>query len=323
MSSRTTWGVVATIKAPTTQILDFAAHHLDLGAHRVHVYLDEDDPAARSALKRHPKCRVIHTDEGYWRRRRKHKGRPDGHQHRQTLNATHCYTRRPEVTWLLHADVDEFLLPDRPLTAQLDALPATALSARVRPVEALAPDPADPPPAGQVWCKGFARLSADRRDETNVIYPTYGDHLNGGFLSHVAGKIFTRTGQDGVSLRIHNAFRDKVMDDDPPELTGCQLVHLHAHGWEHWLRLYRYRLAHGSYREGLKPAPRAKGAALNMHALFSMLEDAGGETALRAFYDEVCTATPALRARLERFGRLHAVTLDLDAKRARHFPRHA
>ena len=323
MNNRTTWGVVATIKAPTTQILNFAAHHLDLGAQRVHVYLDVDDPDARSALKRHPKCRVIHTDDGYWHRRRKHRGCPDGHQHRQTVNATHCYNRRPEVTWLLHADVDEFLWPTTPLAAQLDALPHSVLSARVRPIEALAPDPADPPPGGQIWCKGFARLQADRRAETNTIYPTYGDHLNGGFLSHVAGKIFTRTGQPDISLRIHNAFRGKVMDADPPDLSHCRLVHLHAHGWDHWQALYRYRLEHGSYRDGLKPAPRAQGAALNMHELFTMLEHDGGETALRAFYDEVCTATPALRDRLDRFGRLHAGTLDLDGKRARHFPHHA
>ncbi|WP_135503410.1 glycosyltransferase family 2 protein [Roseovarius aestuariivivens] len=323
MSSDTTWGVVATIKAPTTQILNFAAYHLDLGAHRVHIYLDEDDATARSALKRHPKCRVIHTDEGYWRRRRKHKGRPGGHQFRQTLNATHCYNRRPEVTWLLHADVDEFLLPSAPLTEQLDALPAETLSARVRPIEALAPDPSDPPPAGQIWCKGFARLQAKRREETNAIYPTYGDHLNGGFLSHVAGKVFVRTEETGISLRIHNAFRNKQIDADPPELATVRLVHLHAHSWEHWQNLYRYRLQHGSYRVGLKPAPMPDGAALNMHHLFSMLEAEGGETALRAFYDEVCTASPALRDRLARFGRLHAVTLDLDTKRARHFPNHA
>lgn len=323
MSSSTTWGIVATIKAPTTQILNFVAHHLDLGARRVHVYLDEDDPVARSALKRHPKCRVIHTDDGYWRRRRKHRGRPGGHQHRQTLNATHCYNRRPEVTWLLHADVDEFLWPGAALVEQLDALPPDTLSARIRPIEALAPDPADPPPDGQIWCKGFARLLATRREETNAIYPTYGDHLNGGFLSHVAGKVFTRTGEDDVSLRIHNAFRNKEMDADPPELPGCRLVHLHAKDWTHWQALYRYRLNHGSYRVGLKPVPMPDGAALNMHALFSMLEADGGERALRAFYDEVCTATPGLRQRLHAFGRLHAVTLDLDAKRARHFPAHA
>ena len=56
-----------------------------------------------------------------------------------------------------------------------------------------------------------------------------------------------------------------------------------------------------------------------MHALFSMLESEGGERALRDFYHEVCTATPALRARLDAHGHLHAVRLDLDAKRHAQF----
>ncbi|MCR9112367.1 MAG: glycosyltransferase family 2 protein [Rhodobacteraceae bacterium] len=323
MSSDPTWGVVATIKAPTTDILNFAAHHLDLGAHRVHVYLDEDNEIARSALKRHPKCRVTVTDDGYWKRRRRAKGRPDGHQHRQTLNATHCYNRDPQVDWLLHADVDEFLWTTRPVSEQLAALPDGTLSARARPIEALAADPADPPPDGQIWCKGFALKQAERRAQTNALYPTYGDHLNGGFLSHVEGKIFVRTGHADISLRIHNAFVARQMDPNPPELPDMKIVHLHAHGWDHWQTLFRYRLAHGSYREGLKPAPRPDGVALTMNQLFEMLEAEGGEDALRAFYTEVCTATPALRAGLQHYGHLHAVTLDLAAKRARHFPQYS
>lgn len=311
------WGVVSTVKAPARDILNFAAYHLDLGAHRVHIYLDEDQPEARKALKNHPKCRVTVTDAAYWARR---KGRPEKHQPRQTANATHCYTRNPQVDWLAHIDVDEFLLPATPLPDQLAALPHATRSARVHAIEALAPDPDDPPPEGQLWAKGHARQQGARRAETNAIYPTYGAHLNGGFLSHVAGKVFVRTGLDRVSLRIHNAFFNREQDPDPPRLEGTRLVHLHAHDWAHWLKLYRFRMAQGSYRESLKPAPMPDGIALNMNQLFAMLEAEGGETALKAFYREVCTATPDLRARLAAHGHLHAVRLELDAKRRAQFP---
>ncbi|MDT8325856.1 MAG: glycosyltransferase family 2 protein [Roseovarius sp.] len=321
MNDTATWGVVATIKAPARDILNFSAHHLDLGAHRIHVYLDAPNPQAEAALRAHPKCRVVLCDEGYWRRRRR-KGRPDAHQPRQSLNATHCLNKRPQVDWLAHIDVDEFLLPASPLAAQLAALPADTLSARARPIEALAPDPADPPPEGQQWFKSCARLQGQRREDTNAIYPTFGPHLNGGFVSHVEGKIFVRTGLENISLRIHNAFVDKVMDDTPVELTETRLCHLHAPNWERWQSAFAYRLRHGSYREGLKPAPITGGVGLNMHELFSMLWEDGGETALRRFFDEVCTATPALRARLAERGHLHNVALDLDRKRARHFPDH-
>ena len=44
--STTTWGIVSTIKAPAKDILTFAAYHLDLGAHRVYIYLDAPDTRA-------------------------------------------------------------------------------------------------------------------------------------------------------------------------------------------------------------------------------------------------------------------------------------
>ena len=315
--SEPSWGVVSTIKAPATDVLNFVAHHLDLGAHRVCIYLDEANPAAFAALKAHPKCRVIVTDDAYWQRR---KGRPGKHQARQTANATHCYRRRADVDWLLHIDADEFLWPQSPLSGQLSAIPPDRLSARVRPIEALAADPAHPPPGGQTWFKGCTRMRLLRAAQTDLIYPTYGPHLNGGFLSHVAGKVFVRTGRDKISLRIHNAFVAGKIDDKPQDLNGSLLCHLHAPSWDAFRAAYRFRLARGSYRSDLKPVPLAGEAGMNMHALFSMLEAEGGEDALRAFYTEVCTATPELRDRLMEHKLLHGITLELEAKRARHFP---
>src|SRR6056297_4169212 len=322
MSPAPTWGLVATIKAPARDILNFAAHHLDLGAHRVHVYLDAANPQAEAALRAHPKCRVILCDDNYWRRRHR-KGRPDKHQPRQSMNATHCLNKRPQVDWLAHIDVDEFLWPASPLPGQLAALPEDTLSARIRPIEALAPDPDDPPAADTQWFKSCALSQMQRREQTNAIYPTYGPHLNGGFLSHVAGKIFVRTGSPDLSLRIHNAFIDGDKDPSPATLDATELCHLHAPDWDRWREAYRFRLAQGSYRAGLKPPPASGPEALTMNALFALLEEDRGEAALADFFAEVCIATPDLRSRLDRYGHLRRIALDLDAKRARHFPDHA
>ncbi len=312
MNSLPSWAVVATVKAPARDILNFAAHHLDLGARRVHIYLDAPNPAAEAALRAHPRCRVVLTDAAYWSRR---KGRPEMHQPRQTANATHCYRHLRGIDWLLHVDVDEFLWPLRPVAEQLSELAPATRSARVRPLEALAPDPADPPPEGLVWCKGHARDLRRRRAETNAIYPTYGPYLNGGFLSHVAGKVFVRAGLKGVALRIHNAFFDRTADPDPAPLDDMALVHLHAHSWSHWQEMFSFRMAQGSYRDSLRPAPGPGGAGLTMNQLFAMLHSEGGEAALAAFYREVCTATPELRARLAAHGHLHGIRLGLEAKR--------
>ncbi|HEY9039833.1 MAG TPA: glycosyltransferase family 2 protein [Roseovarius sp.] len=314
MRHATTWGLVSTIKAPADAILTFAAHHLDIGAHRIHIFLDEDCPVARRALAGHPRCTVTVTDDAYWAKRRK---RPETHQTRQSANATRAYRRRPGVDWLGHIDVDEFLSPSVPLSEQLAALPASARTARVRPVEALAPPPGD---AGATWFKACHPRQSPRNAQTEEIYPSFGALLNGGFLSHVAGKIFVRTGQDGLSLRIHNAFDSagKIANED--DLTQTLLCHFHAPSWQAWQRAYRFRLQSGSYRPSLKGAPSLP---MTMYALFTAIEAEGGKDALRAFYDEVCTATPSLRARLQAHGLLYRIDLDLDAKRARHFPDHA
>jgi len=37
------WGIVSTIKAPLEEIERFAAHHLELGADRLILYLDDDN----------------------------------------------------------------------------------------------------------------------------------------------------------------------------------------------------------------------------------------------------------------------------------------
>ncbi|MDX1785514.1 MAG: glycosyltransferase family 2 protein [Roseovarius sp.] len=313
MTTLPKWGLVATIKADARAILNFAAHHLDLGAHRLHIFLDADCPQARAALEAHPRCNVILTDEAYWAAHRR--DRPEAHQARQTMNATRAYRRRPGVDWLAHIDVDEFLWPECPIAEQLADLPDTARTARMRPIEALAPLPGDDPT--QTWFKGCAARQRVRNRQTEEIYPTFGAHLNGGFLSHVTGKIFVRTGTKGIKFRIHNAFLDGAQIPNDFDLPQTRLCHFHAPSWEGWQRAYRYRLERGSYRVGLK----ASGSnATTMNALFSLIEAEGGEDALRAFYDEVCTASPGLRARLAEHDLLHRVSLDLDAKRARHFP---
>jgi len=121
--------------------------------------------------------------------------RPEKHQARQTVNATRAYRRRPGVDWLGHIDVDEFLWPeDGTFAHQLAALPTGARTARVRPIEALAAMDGTAPK----WFKGCHLRQAVRNTQTEDIYPTFGALLNGGFLSHVAGKIFVshRAGWD-------------------------------------------------------------------------------------------------------------------------------
>lgn len=306
------WGVVTTVKAPLAEIERFAAYHLELGATRLCIYLDDDNEAAYTALRQHPKISVFRTHGEHWRS----KNRPVKHQARQSANARHAYKRKAgSLDWLAHIDVDEFLYPlAGPIAAQLAALPAACMVARVRPVEALWH------PDGDIHFKAMTQDRKQRHKETEAIYPTFGAHLNGGFLSHVAGKLFVRTGVEEADYRIHNVYLNSIENPGQEELSGTELCHMHATSFEHWMQNYRYRLAHGVYRAGLKPnRPRERGG-LTLNELLSTLEQTEGIEGLKAFFHEVCTATPDLLARLKAHGLLRSHTLELEAAREKHFP---
>ena len=305
-----TWGLVATIRAPTADILRFAAYHLEQGAHRLYIYLDDDNPDGHTVLKGHPKIRVQTCDAIYWRRLAGK--RPEMHQVRQTLNATHAYHRKAEVDWLIHMDVDEFLVPQQPVSEALSALPTTVLSARVRPIELLG--------GSTDAFKAFMPADGQRRARSAQIYPRFGAHLKGGFISHLAGKMFLRSGLDDITFKIHYAFQGDAGLPPAEELEQIDLAHCHAKSWEDWRAAFRYRHEQGSYRAELRPATQPEKGGMSLHDLFRQIEADEGEAGLRAFYDEVIGDSPDLRARLSAHDMLRIVPLDLDVPMARHFP---
>lgn len=303
------WGVVSTVKAEAREILSFAAHYLEAGAHRLFLYLDAPCPGAYPHLKAHPKIRVATCDEAYWRWQK----RPERHQVRQAVNATRAYQRQAkEISWLLHCDVDEFLWSDSPPAGVLAALPETVLCARVRPIEALS--------GGDGTAFKAYVPPAQRGGRTDRLYPQFGQVLRGGFLSHVQGKLFVRTGIGGLELRIHNAFASETENPGPAELDSFELCHVHAADWDSWSRQFNYRLHKGSYRAELAPVRTRNNGAHSVHDLLGNLAAERGTSGLRAFYDEVCADSPGLRARLQELNLLKIRRLDLDAKRQKHFP---
>jgi hypothetical protein len=153
-----------------------------------------------------------------------------------------------------------------------------------------------------------------------ALYPTYGDHLKGGFLSHIAGKIFVRTGIKGLKFRIHNAFLDGETNPNHTEMPDIHLAHFHAADWDTWHAHFAYRHAEGSYRADLGPARSRDRGGITMHELFTMIYEDQGTAGLRHFFEEVCQDNPALRARLEAQGHLRRHRFPFDTGLAKHFP---
>ena len=313
MTSQSTWGIVATAKARAEDILRFAAHHIDAGASLVHVFLDESNPKAFDALVKHPRCNVTVCDESYWQQLSGE--RPEKVEQRQSVNASYSYRQQTDIDWLMHADVDEFLVSDRPLAEVLGGLPDDIDTFRARPMEALATSRKETPTA----FKDFVPSDGKRAAKTKRIYPTFGPYMNAGFLSHLGGKVFVRVGLPNVKFRIHNAFQDGEFIDREASSDSVRLAHLHATNWENWSTAFPFRLKQGAYRHGLKPVAHDEIGDISLNDLFHVLLEDGGIDGLRLFFDEVCADSPELRERLEALGLLVLHDLDLDAKLARHF----
>lgn len=171
--------------------------------------------------------------------------------------------------------------------------------------------------------KGFTRDARARRDQTLALYPRFGPWLNGGFLSHTAGKLVWRTGLTPLTVKIHNIYLGDVENPGMVELDHVPLLHFHAADRAHFMAAYRYRLTRGSYRAELKPNRPREDGGMSMHELLARIEAEAGEAGLGAFYAEVATARPALLAGLQAAERLLTREFDPEPARLRYFPQPA
>lgn len=291
------WGIVSTIKAPLAQVARFTAFHLDMGAHRVHLHLDEPNIAIADRLA-HPRVRFYQCDEEYWGE--KSEKLRDSHQLRQAFNASRIY-RISKLDWLAHIDIDEFLLAPSSMIELLASADPFATHIAMSPVEMLE-HCGDPH-----YFKRSGRKAALRE-----IYPTYGAHVPGGFIGTQSPKNIARTGLDGVRLGIHALRRFDKIVRPATTIPGLEIGHAHAPDWETFHRHVKYRLDKGSYRN-------RKGRYNPLGGLIKTLIEDGGQPALRHFHTELSVATPERLDLLAAHDMLVTRTLDLDAKVARYF----
>ena len=288
------WGIVSTVKAPLPQIARFVAYHLRIGAARVHVYLDDPDPAAEAFLTQDERVHVVQCDRSYWKAR--HGKRPRTHQRRQVCNATHCY-RKTRLHWLAHVDVDEFIMPPRSMAELLALMPDDLCQLQLRPAEMLAgPD--------RNHFKLTARFAGVDSTALPEVYPTFGEFLRGGYISHLEGKPIVRTGIPDARLGIHTMLTDEKPVTNAAELLEGWLGHAHAPDWEHFREKLEFRLTQGSYR-GTEDR-------FGLGEVLKFLQENEGEEGLKSFFEEVCADTPRLREALSRYGMLVTRDLELD-----------
>lgn len=302
------WGVVCTSNAPLLDVGRFVAHHLDLGCKRIYLFLDVPDPDVTLLLQDNPRVHVTVCDDSYWAALGKE--RPDAHQLRQSFNATHALKdAQGDVDWLGHIDVDEFILCQTRLSTQLKKVGDDMAGVRLIPAEALSvPTPGYMPTHFKKRVTGAGAAQA-----LNDAYPTFGSYLRGGFLSHVAGKVFVRTGLDDARLKIHRIRYQGQDVTNVETLTDSYVGHLHVTDWDTFRSKLEFRKTKGSYRVKADEPPKSVGRLLHW------LEEEEGEDGLRAFFEEMCLDSSDTRERLRRNGLLLKPDFNPDAALERVF----
>ena len=283
------WGICITAHAPEDQLRAFLAHHLELGASHIWLHLDDPADPVADALKGIDRVTVIPCDDAWWGKRR-----PDRHQNRQSRNMRRLYDAAP-LPWIAHLDVDEFILPHRPVAEVLAA--SDAILVRMRPWEALH-DPARP--SGLFAARTFRAPLRDL-EQRIAAFDDHAPAMASGALSHIVGKAFFRTGVPGLEPRLHGGFLNKERITGIGFTEDLPLLHFHAQDREAWLQRLPFRLERGAYTNN---------APLN-----DFLSSASDDQ-IRAFYDAVMSPPAPVLDRLREDGLLIEADLDLARKAA-------
>lgn len=289
------WGICATVKAPSDQVLAFVAHHLWLGAEHVTICLDDPDDPVFETLATLDRVRPICCDADWWAFF--DEPRPDRHQVRQLRNINRIL-RRTRLDWIANIDVDEFLLAAEPVTAILARVPADQPMLRLPPYEALH-DPDLPDDIFTARLFRGAMVGSDYGALRRAVLGDYAPLLPRGTLSHSHGKYLFRSGIPGLQARLHSGILDDRHVEQIPADPALDLLHFHAQDRAAWLAALTFRLTRGAYQfnEGLRD---------------HLSESTPDEIA--AFYDAVQTVTPAARKALRGAGLLREADLGLAAR---------
>jgi len=234
--------VCCTVRASRFMVSAFIHHYRMLGARRIHLF--HDDPEHAHLFEGEDLVQHV-CDDAYWQG-----ARPKHLEQRQIANATSAY-RDSDADWLLHCDIDEFLISQTPLNPLLDSLPDSAETILVRPCEAIY----DELPRDEVemlsttlfrplvsWGLGKAFLQQ--------LYPHFDVELYtaGGFSAHRRGKSLTRTAiRDRIRRIPLHEHRDKGKDrgsyiPQQHDLPQLELRHYDCQPVDIWLARHLARI---------------------------------------------------------------------------------
>jgi hypothetical protein len=298
------WGVVCTTNSPNgVQLAVFLAHHLEMGAAEIFVYLDTP------TLMQSPvdaRVRIISTDNDYWQAKG---GRPEDHRARQISNANDAL-QRSRSAFIAHLDDDELIYSSRPLHEVLSELAEEFDGIEMPPCEPCFPR--IPRFRHELYtCPFRRRLAPGIRGEKRsvAIFGEVGRVVVRGLQGHRMGKCIIRNARKRVHLGIHRA----KIDGRPARCrntNAVSLLHVFSTGPQVWLEKYLRRLQ----------TPRFLREKPHRMRQWALLFRAKSEQELIALYRRLNIFSRRQRWLLFWQKALLQPDLSIEAKLGRHFP---
>ena len=297
------WSVVATVREPAALLLAFAAHHLDLGALHVHLYLDGPHPDLEAAIGADPRVTLITCDDAFYSsigRRR-----PGWINRRQIVNANHAETLS-DADWLFHLDADEFLTADP--AEELAALPPEIAAYWVQNGERVYLEGA---PLETIFDGALALPMTDPGRLARVRGPDMGHLTRHGLLAHALGKGALRVG-GGIGAGIH---RPRCDTDVTHAADTVRISHFDGLTRLHWaLKLQRHA------ENGVLPKPGRRHSSYRDQQIALAVESGGDLAPIVALHDRLRVIPPLMARRMSRIHRLKPTGVDASASLTRIFP---
>ena len=292
--------VIATVRSPVNELMEFVRHHLAAGVGGIVLFFDDPDDTAADAAAGHPGVVPIRCDAAYWHARRV--DRPTAIEERQTVNVNFGMTvaRSHGFDWIAHIDSDELLFAHTDIGTVLTGCSANVVRFAMK--EAVAEE--------DYYASRFAATlfreqltAAGRKQLAAFPAPALEEILFEGeyFRGHSASKVAVRLDSNIRLMGIHGPQRPKRM----PELRTEQIALLHYDciGIDDWKRKWSRRLdASGTATE--MRAARSKQLELFKQAY-------GNEASERALYARLHKVSEQQKRLLMSLGLLTVVSLDL------------
>ena len=232
------WSVICFANEAPEHLKAFVAWHLGMGAERIHLMLDDPADGIAEMFDHLPQvdARVFRPNDWPKPADREKVGRHDRHNTLSTM-AYHAVTS----DWALHIDVDEFIFPTEDVADLLARIPDDIPAIRIYAADRLLPE------GYTHWASDTYRLHTETRypEWLDKIYD-HPDQFMFGLRGHSNGKLFIRSGMDGVKVMSHRISREKPISIKHSKWSDdFTLLHMFVFDYDHYQRKADWKFMRG------------------------------------------------------------------------------